>query len=39
MRSETYKLRNDIFCAQNQRLAKSVYLFRIEAAKSRQIPC
>jgi hypothetical protein len=39
MRSETYKLRNNIFCAQNQRLEKSVYLFRIWHPKSEQNPC
>ena len=38
-RSETYKLRNNNFCAQNQRFKKSVFLFRIVAVKSRQLPC
>lgn len=39
MCSETYNIRNDLFWAQNQRLAESVSLFRIKAAKSRQNPC
>lgn len=39
MRSETYNKRNDLFCTQNQRLVKSVYLFRIWRLKSGQNPC
>lgn len=39
MRSETYKLRNNTFNARNQRLTKSVYLFRKSPVKLGQYPC
>ena len=39
IRSETYNIRNDILCAQNQHLAESVILFRILTPKSGKNPC
>lgn len=39
MCSETYNIRNEFFRQQNQRLVRSVYLFRIKTAKSEQNPC